>query len=130
VQLVRNGIRHRPQLVAGRRGWGMPLGSGLLNEELQKEPCVPRSAQSQTREFAHMDPIRETMDLLRALALQSSDQNVYLLVEQEIARYLANPAASLTPLKEAVDTEADTSQHHTTFWTTPREFLSHPALDR
>jgi hypothetical protein len=77
-----------------------------------------------------MDTLKQSLNVLRALALQSSDQNVYVLAEQEIAQYLQNPAASLEKLKAAIDKEAATSQQHITFWTTMQEYLSRPGSER
>jgi hypothetical protein len=55
-----------------------------------------------------MDHLRTCMNVLRALAEQSSDPNCYLLAEQQIAEYLQNPGASLEKLSGAIDHEAET----------------------
>jgi hypothetical protein len=77
-----------------------------------------------------MDTLKQSINVLRALTLQASDQNVYVLAEQEIAQHSENPTASLEKLKAAIDKVAGTSQHHITFWTTMREFLSRPGSER
>jgi hypothetical protein len=64
------------------------------------------------------------MDVLRSLALQSSDPNWYLLAEREITRYLQSSGASLQNLQEAIDREAEASEDYVTFWTTMQELAS------
>jgi hypothetical protein len=71
-----------------------------------------------------MDRLKQCMDSLRALSLQSANPNWYPLAEQEIVRYLSDADASLQKLQEAIDREAEASQHDVTFWTTMQEFLS------
>jgi hypothetical protein len=64
------------------------------------------------------------MDALRAISLQSANSNWYPLGEREIVQYLNGPDASLQKLNEAIDHEAETSQHDIPFWTTMQEFVS------
>jgi len=71
-----------------------------------------------------MDRLKICMDTLRAISLQSSNPNWYLLAEREIVRYLSGADASLQKLQEAIDREAEASQHYITFWTTMQEFVS------
>jgi hypothetical protein len=68
-----------------------------------------------------MDRLKLCMDVLRALWLQSENPNSYPLAEREIAHYLSGPGASLKKLQEAIDREAEASQHYVTFWTTMQE---------
>jgi hypothetical protein len=76
-----------------------------------------------------MDRLRQSMDVLRGLALHASDQNIYLLAEREIGRYLEDPAASPEALKEAITNEAVASQRNAAFWATIQEFLSRPGSE-
>ncbi len=69
------------------------------------------------------------MDVLHALALQSTNPNCYVLAEQEISRYLQSPEGSLEKLNEAVDKQAEVSRHRVEFWTTMQEFLSRPSVE-
>jgi len=71
-----------------------------------------------------MDHLKICMDALRALSIQSADPNWYPLAEREIVRYLSGADASLQKLREAIDREAEASQHYVTFWTTMQEFAS------
>jgi hypothetical protein len=72
----------------------------------------------------HMDRLKLCMDALRALALQSANTNSYPLAEREITQYLQSPGALVQKLREAIDREAETSQHYSTFWATMQEFVS------
>jgi len=71
-----------------------------------------------------MDRLKICMDALRALSLESANHNWYPLAEREIISYLKSPGASLEKLQEAIDREAEASQHYITFWTTMQEFAS------
>ena len=71
-----------------------------------------------------MDRLKICMDALRAVSLQSANPNWYPLAEREIVQYLNGPDASLQKLQEAIDREAEASQHYVTFWATMQEFVS------
>ena len=71
-----------------------------------------------------MDRLELCMDALRSISLQSADPNWYPWTERQIVAYLNGPGASLQKLQEAIDREAEASQHYVTFWTTMQEFVS------
>jgi hypothetical protein len=77
-----------------------------------------------------VDALKETLDVLRALARQSSDQNVYILAEQHIGRYLQSPGAMLGNLEEAIAGEARAAQNDVQFWKTMQEFLARAGVER
>jgi hypothetical protein len=74
-----------------------------------------------------MDRLKQCMDVLHILALQSADPSCYALAEREISGYLQSPGASLERLNEAIDRKAETC---TEFWKAMQEFVSRPGVDQ
>jgi hypothetical protein len=71
-----------------------------------------------------MDELKQCMDVLRALASQSTNPNYYLPAEKVIAEYLQSPGASREKLIDAIDHEPASSRQYGMFWTTMQEFIS------
>jgi hypothetical protein len=78
-----------------------------------------------------MDRLRQCIDALRVLSLQSTtSQNWYPLAEKEVTHYLDGPEASLQKLREAIDREAESSPRYTAFWITVQEFVDRLAIGK